>query len=735
MATNRGLSRRHFLRAGLSVVGVGVLAACAPQPPAAKPETKPAEAPKPAATAAPAAPAAKPAEAPKPAEAKPAAPAKPAEAAKPAPAAAEKPGRHLIGKLEGPEVITDASKWPKQFKEAPTLAELVKAGKLPPVEQRVPQDPLVLKPVHEIGKYGGTWRGGFTGPGDQWNGFRAATGPDNILFWDYTGDKVVPNVAKGFELQDGGKVTVLHLRRGMKWSDGQPFTADDFVFWFEDLYLNKELFPRGHSTMRINGKEGKVEKVDATTVRYVFPEPYPFFPDVLAGSTAISAHSYMADPSGVGSPAPAHYLKQFLPKYVGKEQIDKLVAEAKVDNWVSLAKLKWDWSLNPELPVITPWKTVSPKNTPTWTFERNPYSIWVDTEGNQLPYIDKIQLTLAENLEVLNLRAIAGEYDFQARHIDIGKLPVFLENQQRGGYKIHLDVGDYGSDMMLKFNQSYEEDPEIAKWISNTDFRRALSLGIDREQINETFWLGTATPGSVVPADHNKYSPGPEWRTKWATLDLKQANEMLDKLGLTQKDSEGFRQRTDGKGRLSLAADTWGGQFVQYTRICEVIREQWKKIGIDLQVKEVERSLGQRRIGANETQIWAWNNDGSEHMFTFPGHVFPFDVLGGGGALYAQWFQSNGEQGKAPPPKLKEVYEKFQKAFGVDEAERIKLGKEIWQIVTDEVYSIGVVGLGAAAVGVRVAKTSLGNSPSRQYNSPDAKTPSISRPVTLFFKS
>src|SRR5439155_684384 len=132
----------------------------------------------------------------------------------------------------------------------------------------------------------------------------------------------------------------------------------------------------------------------------------------------------------------------------------------------------------------------------------------------------------------------------------------------------------------------------------------ALPTGIDRDHNHETFWLGTATPGSVVPADNKKDNPGPEWRKKWAVLDLNQANEMLDKLGLDKKHSEGYRQRTDGKGRLSIVVTTWGGQFVQYTRISEMIRDQWKKIGIDLQVQEVERSLGQQRSAANETQMW-----------------------------------------------------------------------------------------------------------------------------------
>jgi peptide/nickel transport system substrate-binding protein len=649
--------------------------------------------------------------------------------------AAAQMGGTLIGTLEGPDVVTDAAQFPKKFNEAPQLAELVKAGKLPPVQERIGQDPLVIKPVHEIGKYGGTWRRAFTGPADFWNGYRCCAGPDHVLFWDYTGDKILPNIAKGWEMKDGGRTLVLHLRRGMKWSDGQPYTADDFIFWYEDMYQNKELVPTPTSLMMINGQPGEIVKVDAHTVLYKFPEPYYMLPDVLAGSTTLGGQAQQGL-YGMGGYAPAHYLKQYHPKYVSKEELDKKVKDAKYDNWVALFKFKNDWALNPELPVLSPWKTVTPINNPTWVLERNPYSIWVDTAGNQLPYIDRVVLTLAENLEVLNLRAMAGELDFQARHLDLGKVPVFLENQQRGGYKLYLDPGDYGGDMIIKFNLSYEADPEIAKWMNTADFRRALSLGIDRDQINETFWLGTGTPSTVVPADNNKYNPGPQYRTLWATYDVKKANEMLDKIGLDKKDAEGYRLRTDGKGRLRPEITTLGGQFLQFTQIAEMIREQWKKIGIDLVVQEVERSLAIKRGAANEQQLSAWNNDGSEHLFTFPTHVFPYSVdnLSASGPLYARWFNSAGTQGKEPPPRLRELMEKWRKAFGVPEEERIKLGKEVWQIAAEEVYAMGVIGMGAASMGVRIAKTNMGNVPSRQYNSPDAKTPSISRPVTFFWK-
>src|SRR3989449_1578490 len=543
------------------------------------------------------------------------------------------------------------AKLPKSLKEAPQLAELVKAGKLPPVAERVGQDPVVIKPLREVGKYGGTWRGGFTGPADFWNGFRCCSGPDHLMFWDYTGDKVVPNLAKSLEMQDGGRAWLVHLRRGMKWSNGKPFTADDFVFWFEDIYQNKDLVPTPSATLAINGKQGAIEKVDTYTVRFKFPEPYFMLPDVLAGSTDLAGQGFAY--RGMGGFAPAHYLKQFHPKYAGQAELDKKVKEAKFDSWVRMFLAKNDWALNPELPVLSPWKTVTAINTPTWTLERNPYSVFVDTAGNQLPYIDRVVLTLGENLEVINLRAVAGEYDFQQRHLDLGKLPVFIENQARGGYKVYLDPGDYGGDMIIKFNLNYDADGEIAKWFSTADFRRALALGIDRDQINETFWLGTGTPSSVGPAHSNKYNPGPPYRRRWGPVDVRKANEMLDKIGLSKKDAQGYRLRADGKGRLRIEIMTLGGQFVQYTQISEMMRE---------------------------------------------------------------------------------LMDKWKRAFGVPEKERIQLGKEVWKIAAEEVYIIGVIGMGPASMGVRVVKTTMGNIPSRQYNSPDGKTPGISRPITFYWK-
>src|SRR4029453_2008520 len=345
-----------------------------------------------------------------------------------------------VGKLEGATIVTDAAQMPKTFKEAPTLAQLVQSGQLPPVEKRLPEEPMVLKPAHEIGRYGGTWRRAFTGPADGENGNRIMA-CDKLLHVDFTGIKIVPSVARDWKVTDGGRTTTLYLRKGLKWSDGEPFTADDLMFWYEDLYSNRELTPTPAPEFSINGKQGKFEKVDAYTVAARFEDPYPVFVGVLAGFTPVGSGLALGGGGGGGGGgnvqgpyAPAHYLKQFHPQYAPAAQVQQAVQAAGLDNWVALIKSKNNYQTNIQCPVLTPWRTVTPNNTPNWVLERNPYFWAVDTDGNQLPYIDKMSLTLAETLEIANLRAIAGELDLQTRHMDLQKLPVFLENREKSNY-------------------------------------------------------------------------------------------------------------------------------------------------------------------------------------------------------------------------------------------------------------------------------------------------------------
>jgi peptide/nickel transport system substrate-binding protein len=649
-------------------------------------------------------------------------------------------GARLIGKLEGPEIIRDAAKFPKTFKEAPMLAELVKVGKLPPVEKRLPDptDLMVIKPLKEIGKYGGRWRRGFTGPADNENGNRIVS-TDKLLMWDYTGNKATPSLVKDWRQSDDGKVTAIFLRKGLKWSDGEPFTADDFLFWYTDIYQNTDLVPTPAPEFMINGKPGRLYKRDDYTVVFEFPEPYFLFVDILAGDTLIGGGQAtgMARASFMGAYAPAHYLKQFLPKYSSADEVQRKARAAGFDSWVSYFRNRTNWALNTDLPVVGPWKTVSPINTPTWAMERNPYYWAVDTAGNQLPYIDRLVMNLAENLEVLNLRAIAGEYDLQERHISLSKLPVFVENQKRGNYSIHLDTSQSGCDAGMLINTAYEADPEIAKWLTSRDFRRAISLGIDRNQLNEAFWLGIGTPGSTAPAEDVAINPGKEYRKKWAVLDIKQANALLDKIGLTKKDAEGYRLRTDGKGRVRIELMSVGGQFIPYTQVGEMIKQQWVKIGIDADVKETERGLAFTKTANAEHHIMFWTVGGSENLYLFPRHVLPVDPAECHlGMPFARWYASNGTQGKKPTnPEMLRAFDLYRSASGKKEAERTKIAREIWKILVEECWVIGTVGLSPAFMGVRIVKNNMGNIPTRQTNAQHARTPNTSHPATFFFKS
>ncbi|HSB79972.1 MAG TPA: ABC transporter substrate-binding protein [Candidatus Methylomirabilis sp.] len=662
-----------------------------------------------------------------------------AATAKPA-QAGEKLGQRLIGKLEGPEIIRDVTKFPKTFKEAPMLAELVKAGKLPPVDKRLPDpsDVLVIKPLKEVGKYGGRWRRGFTGPADNENGNRIVS-TDKILMWDYTGNKVAPSLAKDWRLSDDGRIATIFLRKGIKWSDGQPFTADDFIFWYNDIYQNKDLVPTQIPELTINGKPGRMVKRDDYTVVFEFPEPYFLFVDILAGDTLIGGGQATgaARAAFMGAYAPAHYLKQFLPKYSSLDEAQRKAKAAGFDSWVSYFRNRTNWALNTELPVMGPWKTVSPINTPTWGMERNPYYWAVDTAGNQLPYIDRLVMNLAENLEVLNLRAVAGEYDLQERHISLNKLPVFIENQKKGNYSIHLDTSQSGCDAGMLINTAYEADPEIAKWLNNRDFRHALALGIDRDQLNEAFWLGIGTPGSTAPAEEVAISPGKEYRKKWAVLDVKQANGLLDKVGLTKKDGQGYRLRTDGKGRVRIELMTVGGQFIPYTQVAEMIKQHWQKIGIDADVKETERSLAFTKTANAEHHIMFWTVGGSENLYLFPRHVLPVDPAECHlGMPFARWYASNGAQGKKPTnPEMLRAFDLYRSAAGKKEPERIKIAQEIWKILVEECWVIGTVGLSPAFMGVRIVKNNMGNIPMRQTNAQHARTPNTSHPATFYFKS
>ncbi|MCX7795740.1 MAG: ABC transporter substrate-binding protein, partial [bacterium] len=405
-----------------------------------------------------------------------------------------------------------------RFNEAPMLAELVKQGKLPPVEKRLPQEPKIIVPVEEIGQYGGSLNRAWLGPADNFGPRRLMV--EQIIQFNADGSKIIPNIAKKWDVSKDSKVFTFYLRKGIKWSDGQPFTADDILFVYEDVLMNKELTPSMPYWLTINGKPVKVEKVDDYTVKFVFPESYGLFLYQFADK---SADLY----------APKHYLKQFHPRYTPKEELDKKVKEAGYDVWYKLFQAKtsaW-WVNNLDYPTIWAWKAINSPTEQRFIMERNPYYWKIDTAGNQLPYIDRIVNIYASDINMVNFKAATGEIDFQWRHITLDNYTLFMENREKGNYRVLKWRGARGANPVIYLNYSCK-DPVLRTLFNNDKFRKALSIAINREEINQLVYHGLGIPrqASLISG---VFAYSPEWEKAWAEYDPKKANAMLDEIGLS----------------------------------------------------------------------------------------------------------------------------------------------------------------------------------------------------------
>ncbi len=488
---------------------------------------------------------------------------------------------------------------PATFSEAPMLAEQVAAGDLPPVEERLPAEPLVIEPAEMIGQYSDTWLRAFTGPGDRQNIERMNN--DYAIFWDASATERVPRLLKEWESNDDATEWTFYLREGTKWSDGEPLTADDYLFWYTEILGNELLVPSLPWYMNWGGEPAVFEKIDEYTFKIIFAQPFPTWPVTMSTST-VAGH-FNNGRVGLGLVAPEHYIGQFHANVAGEEAAEQLAADAGFDGWHLHLLAKNDAHMNPELPVLTQWKPVTTIASDQYILERNPYFWAVDSAGNQLPYFDRVSLELVEELEVLNLRAIAGNYTMQGRHIAFSKLPVLRSNEVEGDYSVEFWTSRTRHQAKIAFNQDWDEDPALADLLQSRDFRKALSLSIERSEINETFFLGIGREASFCPQDTPPFFTSDRWDEEFGRFAPDEANALLDGLGLTERDSDGFRLLPNGE-RVVLRIDAVGGAFLDYPSIAERVGQMWAaNLGIQLQVNPVERSLWVERMEANQPMM------------------------------------------------------------------------------------------------------------------------------------
>lgn len=609
-----------------------------------------------------------------------------------------------------------------KYNEAPSLKELVEKGELPPVEERLPENPLVIPVVDGIGKYGGTWRRGFLGPSDYNSYVRVVY--DGLVRFSPDGGSIVPRLLESWEANDDYTVWTLYLRKGAKWSDGHPFTADDILFWYEDVLLNTDLTPTVPKWMQNkDGTPAVVSKVDDYTVTWTYNESNTTLMMELANQDGGDKNYAVF--------LPAHYLKQLHAKYADPDELAQLVKEGGFQTWGELFATRKNPAENPDRPVMAAWKPVTRVSDDVLVLERNPYFVGVDPEGNQLPYIDRIEFKFFQDTQALNLAAIAGELDLQERHIIMGNYPVFKENEMAGKYRVITWPTFGGSDAIIAFNQTYVKDPLVGDLLRNRDFRVALSYAIDREEIKEAVFLGLGEARQPVPAPWHPYYPGDDVAYKFTEFNQDLANQMLDSIGLTERDAEGFRMK-DGK-QFSIEISVVPN-FANWPDVAQMVAANWQEVGIRTIVQVRERAVHFEMRDANEIVTELWNEDTTGFPFTGAPKFDPRTQPGLGIApLVRQWLNSGGKEGMEPTPEMARIVEIIDRGKTVGEEEQIELAKELFTLYVDQCYEIGTVGLTPLVQGVVVANNDLKNIPLILGNDWPLRTPGNANPEQFFF--
>lgn len=560
-----------------------------------------------------------------------------------------------------------------KYKEAPALAEMVAAGQLPPVDERLPLEPLVIEVVEEIGQYGGTWHRAAIGPNDTRMKDRLTN--EGPVRWSADGASIIPNVAKSLEINENATEFTLTLREGMKWSDGQPLTADDILFWHEDVRLNEEITPSYPAYFRdpTSGEPPTVEKIDDYTVVIRFANPYGIFDQQLAGPYGLDLFRW-----------PKHYLSQFHPKYADADELAQKVADANFDQWYQLFGDRAH-ELNPDCPRIWAWiLTRVPPDIPVLA-ERNPYYWKVDPEGNQLPYIDSVQFEIVESADLVNLKALAGEIDMQLRHILWSNFPLFIEGADRGDFRVLQWTAAEGSNCLL-YTMLNHNDPGLRALWENIDFRHALSLCIDRNAINELAYSGLGVPrqGALIPeCPYFRQSQA----DAYAELDPDTANQLLDAVGLTERDPDGFRLRPDGTP-LSIFIE-YPPIFGPWRDVLQLVADQWTAVGVRAVTREEDRSLFEERINSGDPDCVVWTMDGCFTPLLGPWYSMPASHA----YLYYEWYTSKGESGEEPPAEIKAQYELYDTILGSTPDQIEELAVQYFDQAAEQLWYIGTVGL------------------------------------------
>lgn len=565
-------------------------------------------------------------------------------------------------------------------REPPFLLPLVEAGKLPELTLRLPRNPRIVNVAamgREPGKYGGVIRTLIGGQRDirlmTINGYARLVGYDEKLNFQ-------PDILENFDVVED-RIFTFYIRDGHRWSDGEYLTSEDFRYVWEDVLANEDVSPGGYPpSMMVDGKPGKFELIDRLTVRYSWDTPNPDFLPALAAAQPV----YLT--------LPAHYMKQFHEKYQDPDKLAELVKKYKVKGWAGLHQrmARQYRPENPDLPTLDPWRNTTKPPAEQFVFERNPFFHRVDENGLQLPYVDQFVLNVSSSA-IIPAKTGAGESDLQFTGIDFADYTFMKDAEKRYPMRVSLWKRIQCSQVALLPNLN-TKDPAWGPLLQDVRVRRALSLAIDRREINLAvfYGLGKESADTVLPE-----SPlfRPEYKEAWIAHDPGQANALLDEAGLKERDDDGIRFLPDGR-RAQIIVESSGESTLE-TDVLELITDHWNNVGISLFIRTSQRDVFRSRAMGGEIMMAVWSgiDNGVPTADMNPGPLAPTmeDQL--------QWpvwglnYLTHGEKGSPPTmPEVERQVELLKKWRGAAELEeRSAIWHEMLRNYTDQVFSIGLI--------------------------------------------
>ncbi len=489
------------------------------------------------------------------------------------------------------ETAEEESMATSQYQEAPMLSEMVSSGALPPVDERLPSTPGVLPNAEgDAGNYGGVVRRGFKGVSDRWGPIKMQ---DRGLGWYDQDLNVLPRLAESWSINEDASEWIFNLREGANWSDGNPFDASSFQYWYENDLQNTDLTPGINPRWMSGGEVMGFESVDDYTIKYSFQEPKPLF---IYETLRTTDRLYL----------PGHYLKQF--HWELTDDQENLLADTEAagfNAWNEFyADRKW-WYLNPELPSMGPWHADNELSSELFVMKRNPYFPFVDQDGQQLPYVDHVNHRLFETNKVFDQRIIAGEIDFQGRHVALDKFTLYKENEAASDYSVF--IGSASGHTAIQLNQTTKE-PRLRELFQNADVRKALSVAVDRVTLNELVFDGLLTPRQYSPLNSSPQANMGQ-ASAYIEYDPDMANSLLDGAGYDAKNADGQRLWPGTDEPISFIVEGTDQPGTQGEDAVLQIVKCFADVGITATYQYFERSLYTEHFRANEIEAAFWGGD------------------------------------------------------------------------------------------------------------------------------